>query len=249
MPDLMTLAIAAPAILFAAVSKAGFGSGADFAALAILALVLPPEAALGLMLPLLILIDATAIRSYWRCWDAAALRLLLIGSLPGCALGLWLLAVVDAEVVRFLIGILCLAFVAYQITRRSGLLWSSDWRPGPRVGLLAGVGAGFGSFISHAGGPLAAVYLLGRGMDKTTYQATTLTLFAIVNLIKLGPYVALGAVTEETLWLGLWLIPMALLGSWLGVRAHYWMPERSFFILTYVLLLLAGSRLIWLGVS
>ncbi len=245
----MTLGVAAPAILFAAVSKAGFGSGADFAALAILAIILPPQAALGLMLPLLILIDASAIRSYWGRWDPAALKVLLIGSVPGCAVGLWLLAVVDPEVVRFLIGILCLAFVAFQIARRSGRLRLSDWQPGPRIGLLSGFGAGFGSFISHAGGPLAAVYLLGRNTGKTTYQATTLGLFAIINLIKIGPYVAIGAVTRETLALGVWLVPMALLGTWLGVRAHYWMPERPFFLLTYALLLTAGSRLIWIGLG
>ena len=49
-------AVAVPAVLFAGVSKGGFGSGAAFAATPLLALILEPGQALGLMLPLLMLL-------------------------------------------------------------------------------------------------------------------------------------------------------------------------------------------------
>lgn len=42
-------AIAAPGSVFAGIAKAGFGSGAAFAVAAILALVIEPAVALGLM--------------------------------------------------------------------------------------------------------------------------------------------------------------------------------------------------------
>lgn len=57
-------AIAVPAVLFAGISKAGFGSGASFASASILAIFLPPGMALGIMLPLLMLIDVASLRSY-----------------------------------------------------------------------------------------------------------------------------------------------------------------------------------------
>ena len=41
------------------------------------------------------------------------------------------------------------------------------------------------------------------------------------------------------------LAPFAILGAWLGVRAHMLVPERLFFGLTYVLLVCTGSKLIW----
>jgi len=54
-------AIAVPAVIFAGISKGGFGSGAAFASASILALVVPPGQALGIMLPLLMLIDVVTL--------------------------------------------------------------------------------------------------------------------------------------------------------------------------------------------
>ena len=55
--DFTFFALAIPAIIFAAISKSGFGSSAAFAAAPILALVLDPAMALGVVLPLLMLVD------------------------------------------------------------------------------------------------------------------------------------------------------------------------------------------------
>ncbi len=105
--------------------------------------------------------------------------------------------------------------------------------------------AGFTSFVSHAGGPPAAVWLLSRRLGKTPYQATTVIVFWAVNIAKFVPYAFLGIFTAETLLADLFLAPVALLGAWLGVKAHHMVPERAFFALTYVLLALTGIKLIW----
>ena len=54
--------IAAPAVIFAGISKGGFGSGVAFVSAAILALVIEPGEALAIMLPLLMLIDLVTLR-------------------------------------------------------------------------------------------------------------------------------------------------------------------------------------------
>ncbi len=105
--------------------------------------------------------------------------------------------------------------------------------------------AGFTSFVSHAGGPPAAMYLLGRGLDKTTYQATTVISFWWVNLIKFAPYLALGMFTADSARANLMLAPVAVAGVLLGAVAHRRMREVWFFRVTYVLLLVTGSKLVW----
>ena len=35
-----------------------------------------------------------------------------------------------------------------------------------------------------------------------------------------------------------------LLGTWLGIKAHHLVPERAFFLITYVLLTVTGLKLI-----
>jgi uncharacterized membrane protein YfcA len=81
------------------------------------------------------------------------------------------------------------------------------------------------------------------------YQASTVLVFWIINIAKFLPYAFLGLFTLETGMANLVLAPFALLGVWLGVKAHHLMPERAFFLLTYVLLLGTGAKLIWDGLT
>ena len=247
--DLAFFALAIPAVLFAAVSKAGFGSGAAFAASAILALVLPPGLAIGLMLPLLMLIDIGALKAFWGKWHWPSALWICIGAMPGVAVGAWLFTVVNADVFRLMIGVICLGFVAYQISQKRGWIPTRRMPFRRSLAAFAGLVGGFTSFVSHAGGPPVAVYLLGQGMSKTVYQSTTVLVFWVINIAKVVPYAALGIFTRESLLGALLLAPVAIVGTWLGVRAHHWMPERAFFILTYILLVLTGIRLIWVGLT
>lgn len=238
--------VAACAVVFAGVSKGGFGSAAAFASASILALVVEPGVALGIMLPLLILIDGVTLRPFWRQWHVPSVRVLILSGIPGVVLGALFYTLVNADVLRVLIGLVSIGFVVWQVvpraTPRSGGV-------GPASGSLAGAAAGFTSFISHAGGPIAAVYLLGQGLSKTQYQATTVIVFGALNVVKAVPYAALGMFTADTMALNLALAPFALIGAWAGVKLHHLISERAFFGLTYILLLTTGAKLIWDGLA
>ena len=247
--DLVFFAVAIPAVIFAGVSKGGFGSGASFASAAILALILPPELALGMMLPLLMLIDVSAVPTYWRKWNWRDCQRVLIGSLPGVAFGAAVLTIAPADLIRFLIGAIAILFVVWQMAKARGLVPAPKEQLGAPAGIITGAIAGFTSFVSHAGGPPVAVYLLSQKLDKLTYQASTVLIFWAINIFKFVPYAALGVFTRDT-WIAVALLaPMAFLGTWLGVKAHRIVPERAFFAITYILLVLTGTRLIWVAVT
>ncbi|MDR9483815.1 MAG: sulfite exporter TauE/SafE family protein [Sediminimonas sp.] len=244
-PDIAFWLVAAFSVVFAGISKGGFGSGAAFAAASILSIVIPPGQALGLMLPLLMLVDLVTLRPYWRGWSWPDARLLILGAVPGVALGAALYRVANDDLLRLLIGVISLTFVVWQLARQQGWLALSRRAVPMWGGALAGVTAGFTSFISHAGGPPAAVWLLSRRLDKTRFQATTVLVFWAINIMKFVPYAFLGIFTQQTFLLDLALAPFALVGAWLGVLAHRRVPERVFFAITYVLLSLTGLKLIY----
>ena len=241
--------IAAFATVFAGISKGGFGSGAAFASAAILATIIEPGSAIGIMLPLLILMDLGSLKPYWQKWSSRESWILVVGSIPGVILGAVLYSNVSADFFRFLIGIICLAFVLWQSLQKWNIIQKSTRPISDFCGLLLGCFAGFTSFISHAGGPPAAIYLLSKNPTKTEYQATTVIVFWAVNLAKAVPYTFLGLFTLETLFLDIILSPFALLGVWIGVKAHYMISERLFFSFTYILLTITGARLIWVALA
>ena len=240
--DLTFFAIATLAVVFAGISKGGFGSGAAFAATPLLALILEPGQAVGLMLPLLMLMDVTALRPYWGKWDGRAAAVFILGALPGVAIGTAVYRLADPDIFRLLIGLVAITFVLFQMARKYRLIRPAKRPMGDVGGAIAG---GLTSFVSHAGGPPAAVFLLSRGLDKTTYQATTVLMFWAINLMKFVPYAMLGIFSWETVKADLFLIPAAIVGVMIGVRAHRIMPERLFFAFTYLLLTATGTKLIW----
>lgn len=247
--DLWFFAVAGPAVIFAGISKGGFGSGAAFAAATILALVVEPGLALGVMLPLLMLIDVATLRPYWGQWHWPSARLLLLGGVPGVALGAVFYALTNDDVLRVLIGSISLAFVIWQLAQARGLIQRASAALPNWAGATAGLVAGFTSFVSHAGGPPAAVYLLSRGLSKTQYQACTVLVFWVVNIAKFIPYAFLGLFTWQTAQANLVLAPFALFGAWAGVKLHRLIPEKWFFRVTYVLLSVTGAKLVWDGLA
>ncbi|WP_171208973.1 MULTISPECIES: sulfite exporter TauE/SafE family protein [unclassified Ruegeria] len=243
--NLMFFAVAIPAVIFAGISKGGFGSGVAFASSSILALILTPGQALALMLPILMVIDVATLGPYWRRWSWRDSWLLILGAVPGVALGAWLYRATDDDLLRLLIGAISVGFVIWHIAQSKGWIRGFAHRLPPIAGVVAGLVAGFTSFVSHAGGPPAAVYLLSQRLSKTEFQASTVLVFWVINIAKFIPYAYLGLFTWHTALADLLLTPFAIFGAWLGVRAHVMMSERLFFGITYVLLTITGSKLIW----
>jgi uncharacterized membrane protein YfcA len=243
--DTAFFAAAIPAVLISAASKGGFGGGAGFASAPLLALAMPPGEAVGLLLPLLMLMDLICLPPYWRKWDWRHSALLMIGGIPGTLLGWWVFGMISADGVRLFIGLSALGFLLFQIARSRGWIRPPTRDPGAAKGLSGGGVAGFTSFISHAGGPPASMYLLGVGLDKTTFQASTVLVFWWINLIKVPAYIEVGMLNRSLVTPILVLAPIAVLGVLAGVWAHRRVSDRSFFALTYVLLAVTGTKLVW----
>lgn len=246
--DPLFFAAAAIAVLLVGVSKGGVEVAGGVLSAPLLALVIEPRLAVGLMLPLLMLMDVASMRAYWRRWRWPEARTLMLSSLVGIAAGWALFGAISPSAVRLTIGLLAVSFVAWSLARRVGLLGEVPELP-LRAGVLWGALAGFTSFIGHAGGPPASVFLLGRRLAKTPFQATSVVTFWFINIAKFPPYLALGMVTTETLRAVLVLAPIGVAGVFLGVWAHKRVSDAWFFGLTYVVLGVTGVKLVLDGLG
>ena len=247
--DASFFSVALPAAFVAGVAKGGFGGGPAFVATALLALVISPTLALGIMLPLLILADLVTLRPFWRQWDAAGAKALIYGCIPGVLLGAGLYQVIRPDLLGVLIGLIALLFVLFQIARERGWIEVSDQPLHEGFGLAAGAVAGFTGFVSHAAGPPAAMYLLSKRMGKTNFQASMVLVLGTINALKVVPYASLGLFSLDTLKADAYMVAPLLAGCTVGVYAHRALPERVFFLITYVLLAGAGSKLIHDGLT
>jgi hypothetical protein len=54
--------------------------------------------------------------------------------------------------------------------------------------------SGFTSFVAHAGGPAYQLYAIPQQLPKLVFAGTATTLFSVINIMKVPPYIALGLI-------------------------------------------------------
>ena len=152
------------------------------------------------------------------------------------------------ESVGLAIGTITLAFAADYFLR--GRLAPAGGHPiYPPFALVAGTASGFTTFVAHAGGPPAQMYLLWRGLDKTRFAGTNLALFTLGNFVKLFPYGLLMWAHPNTFVSAALFAPAVPLGVWAGKWLHDRLEQRRLFFWCYVLLALAAAKLMFDAVA
>ncbi len=221
-------AVAIPAVLLVGISKSGFGGAFGAVAVPLMAIVISPVQAAGILLPILCFMDLLGLWAYRGKWVRGELRVLVPAALLGIAAGTLLFGYMSADVVRLIVGTISLVFAVHYWVHLSRP--ESRRSPVPRAtGIAGGAAAGFTSFVAHAGGPPLSMYLLRRPLDKTQFVATTVMFFAVVNYVKLVPYAWLGQFSTGNLAASLLLAPFAPIGIAAGIWLHDRIPERLFF--------------------
>jgi uncharacterized membrane protein YfcA len=237
-------AVAVPAVLLTGLSKSGFASGFGSLAVPMMALVLPVPQAAAIMLPLLMVMDATSLQQLWRHRDPALVRLLLPAGLVGIGVGWALFGWLSPSAVAGVTGALTLAFLAQRL-----LFPPRPQAPplSPWVGRACAVGSGFTSFVAHAGNPPIAAYVLPLRLAPAVYSGSMAVFFAVINASKWGPYALLGLIDVPNMATALVLLPLAPLGVWVGIRLTHRVSPLWFYRLAYTGMFITGLKLLWDG--
>lgn len=239
-------AIAIPAVLVSAVSKGGFGGGLGILTVPAMSLLVAPQQAAAIMLPLLCFMDLFGLWAYWGQWSGPNMRIMLPGALAGIAIGALTFRYLDVAAIKLLIGLIAVGFTLDHWFRGRKASFAPKRASISRGRFWAAV-SGYTSFVAHAGGPPASVYLLPQRLDKTAFVATTVIFFAVVNYVKLVPYAWLGQFERGNLSTSLVLLPLAPLGMWLGIWLHKRVPATLFYRVCYALVFVTGLRLVYDG--
>ncbi|RYE47437.1 MAG: sulfite exporter TauE/SafE family protein [Hyphomicrobiales bacterium] len=247
MPDLYFWTVAVLAVFIVALSKSGLVGSLGMVAVPMMSLVMPARDAAGMLLPLLLVMDAIAIWTYRKDADWRILKIMLPGAMVGTLVGWALWSFVSDAMVLLFIGIITLLFILDALLpirkKLEGLPPSKPW------GAFWGGFAGFTSFISHTGGPPFQIYVLPQRLTPVIYSGTTAFFFAIVNTAKLVPYFFLGQLNVANLTHAAILAPLAVVGVMIGVWLVRHISVKRFYQLTYWLVFLLSLKLIYDGAA
>ena len=235
---------AVPAVMLFGISKGGFAGPIAILAVPLMSMSISPIIAAGIMLPILIVMDITALYFYWNKWSLSDVKLIIIPSFLGILIGSMTFSHISDDGVRIIIGSIAIIFIFFTILQTGNIFI----KPTKNKGRFWSTIAGYTSFLIHAGGPPLNFYLLPLKMDKTIYVGTFTLSFAIINSVKLIPYYFLGQLAASNMIISLILLPLAPIGIIIGYYLHKRVSEKIFYNLIYIFLAIGGFKLIYDGI-
>lgn len=237
--------VAALVAFLIGLSKGGLGGTAGALATPMMALVLPADKVIGLILPILMLADIFAVALHWRRWNRHLIILLLPGAVLGVTIGTVFITNAPTELLRTLLGIIVLLFASYKIFEKR-ILRTINYEPRNWHGLLAGTVTGFSSALAHTGGPPVSIYLLMQRVTPAVFIGTSALFFFILNWIKVPYYFYARLFDFEQLRRIAWILPLVPVGVWTGRWLAYRIDRQTFENIIVALLFVNGLLLVLL---
>jgi uncharacterized protein len=219
--------------------RSTFGFGEALIAVPLLAFVLPVEVAAPVAVLVSITVAAIIVARDWRHVQLRSAIWLVVSTLFGLPLGLFLLRSVPESIVKIVLGVLVAAFSAWSLAWVHAHELKND-RHAWIFGWLAGVlGGAYGM-----NGPPLAVYGTLRRWPPAQFRATLQSYFLPASVLGLIGYWAAGLWTPSvTRYYALSLPAVALaivLSRWINRR----LDGARFLVYVHAVLIVVGATLV-----
>jgi uncharacterized protein len=190
-------------------------------------------ASTGIVLPMLIVADIYAVKHYHRHAERRYLVAIMPWALVGILIGVAVGKSVSPEGFRIILAmtvLVCIVTMIWRDLKRDKTIPQTRW-----FAVLTGLAGGFATMIGNTAGPILAVYLLAMRIPKNRFIGTAAWFFLLVNLFKVPLHIFVWrTITLQTLMIDLLLVPVILLGVYLGIRLVRLIPETPYRILVIV---------------
>ena len=166
-------------------------------------------------------------------------------TLVGIPIGLIIFRTVRTENLKLGFGAFVLILSVFELIRTVRQDEHESPRPlGPFRSRLWLLGGGIIQGLWVSGGPLIAYWANRNITNKRQFRSTLSSLWLLLNTILLVGHVAMGRFTWKSAKMSAILLPFVLGGVVIGERLHDVLPEKSFRIAVYTILIFAGASVI-----
>jgi uncharacterized membrane protein YfcA len=166
----------------------------------------------------------------------------LAGSIPGA----FILKYITANIVKIIFGIVVIGIGIQMWFQQKGAKNEETFSPkkvSPLFTVIVGLSAGLLSGLFGVGA-LLAVYMTSVCEDNDAFKANISAVFAVESTFRICLYSALGLIRFETIRQAILLIPLMLLGLFLGLKSSDLMDEKLIRKIVILLLILSGIVLV-----
>lgn len=210
-------------------------------AVPLLAICIPLKVAAPLAVLLSITIAAIVVAQDWKQIHLRSSAWLVLSSVAGIPLGLWLLASTHQRLAKAGLGVIILGCSVYFLIGRAPFhLRQDNWRWLLACGFCAGVlGGAYG-----VNGPPLVIYGSIRRWPAQQFRATLQAYFLPASILGMIGYWLAGLWVPTVSHYYLISLPMVVPAVFLGRYIHLRLPAKAFIRYVYVVLGAAGALLL-----
>ena len=216
------------------------GFGSVLVALPILLTVLDVRAAVPLVSLVALSTNVVMVARLHGHIERGPMKMLLLGSVPGMAVGAWLLEGASDSLIKGLLGVVILAMVGQSVT---------TVKPRAHVGkawtFVAGFFSGAIGPVTGANGPPVIAWAARQPWGRDALRATLTFYFLLTGIGIVGIQTSQGLVSLPVLKLYALALPALLAGLWAGGAACGKVNERTFRAVVLTMLGFVGLTMIW----
>ena len=111
---------------------------------------------------------------------------------------------------------------------------------------LAGLTGGFTTMVGNAAGPVMTIYFLSMKLPKQQFIGTAAWFFLLVNIFKVPFHImSWETINLESFGLNLMMLPLILLGAFIGFKIVKLIPEKPYRVFILVSVGLSALRLLF----
>jgi uncharacterized membrane protein YfcA len=226
-------------IFLATLIRSTFGFGEALVAVPLLSLLTPVEVAVPLATLVSITVAAIVVVQDWHKIHFHSAGWLMISTLFGIPLGLWLLTAVAERIVKAILAVVIIGFSLYCLVRRSPYPLKND-----RLAWVFGFAAGILGGAYGMNGPPLVVYGSLRRWSPEQFRATLQGYFLPASLLGMCGYWMAGLWTRPVTRYYLWSLPLTLTAVFLGRSINQRLRSSVFLRSIYIGLLCVGTVLL-----
>lgn len=216
--------------------------GAGMLSVPLLANVFGGQLSSGVMLPMLVLADVFGVWYYHRHASWQHLRILFPWAALGIVAGTITGTYINDQIFKMIMAITILVSVIIMLLLER--LGQPDKIPTHKsFAITTGIAGGFTSMVGNLAGSVMSVYLLSVRLPKNAFIGTTAWFFLVVNWFKVPFHVfAWHTISLNTVLFDLVMLPLILLGAWLGISIVKALTETMYrwFIIIMTLVAAVG---------
>lgn len=225
-------------ILIASILQTSTGFGFSIMATPFLLLLFDAREAIQMNLILSLVISCALILKIKKDIDWGIVKRYMIGSLVGLPAGILTFRLINMSHLKIVIGLLIiiltiLLMVNFRITQT-----------GKRDFLVGGLSGMLTTSIGMPGPPLL-LYFSGTNTSKETLRSTTLAFYLFIYFVSLILQIIFAGTSKEIWVTSVQALPVVVIGLFVGQLIFKWISQRMFRYVTYILLFISGSYLLY----